>query len=71
MGYTLKGSTLKGVLNVRSNHLNLNDFMTATTDSTAQTSQASSTEETASMIEVPQNIDFQMDAGLKEVLLTR
>ena len=45
--------------------------MTATTDSTAQTSQASSTEETASMIEVPQNIDFQMDAGLKEVLFDK
>ena len=71
MGYALKGSTLKGTLNVRSNHLNLNDFMTATTDSTAQTSQASSTEETASMIEVPQNIDFQMDAGLKEVLFDK
>ena len=71
MGYILKGSTLKGTLNVRSNHLNLNDFMTATTDSTAQTSQASSTEETASMIEVPQNIDFQMDAGLKEVLFDK
>lgn len=71
MGYALKGGTLKGVLNVRSNHLNLNDFMTATTDSTAQTSQASSTEETASMIEVPQNIDFQMDAGLKEVLFDK
>lgn len=29
MGYALKGTTLKGYLNVRSNHLNLNDFMKA------------------------------------------
>mgnify|MGYP001117600173 FL=1 len=31
LGYALKGSTLKGTLNVSSNHLNLNDFMSADT----------------------------------------
>ena len=69
MGYILKREHTERYWNVRSNHLNLNDFMTATTDSTAQTSQASSTEETVSMIEVPQNIDFQMDAGLKKSVI--
>ena len=36
LGYVLKGTTLKGTLNIRSNHLNLNDFMTTTADSAAQ-----------------------------------
>ena len=71
MGYALKGTTLKGTLNVRSNHLNLNDFMTASTDSTTQTAQAASPDEAASLIEVPRNIDFQMDANLKEVLFDK
>lgn len=71
MGYALKGTTLKGTLNVRSNHLNLNDFMTASTDSTTQTAQAASPNEAASLIEVPRNIDFQMDANLKEVLFDK
>lgn len=76
MGYALKGTTLKGVLNVRSNYLNLNDFMgTASTDSTAKvTSAATSTTENtqatqaSGIIEVPRNIDFQMDAAMKQVV---
>lgn len=75
LGYALKGTTLKGVLNIHSNYFNLNDFMTASTDSTAQTTataatEATTTEATASagIIEVPRNIDFQMDATMKKVL---
>lgn len=78
MGYALKGTTLKGVLNVRSNYLNLNDFMgTASTDSTAKVTSAttatSTTENTqatqaSGIIEVPRNIDFQMDAAMKQVV---
>lgn len=76
MGYALKGTTLKGVLNVRSNYLNLNDFMgTASTDSTAKvTSAATATTENtqatqaSGIIEVPRNIDFQMDAAMKQVV---
>lgn len=74
LGYVLKGSTLKGVLNIQSNHLNLNDFMTASTDTTSttvQTEQATSTDEITSLIEVPRNIDFQMDTNLKEVLFDK
>ena len=69
LGYVLKGTTLKGTLNIRSNHLNLNDFMTTTADSTAQAE--TTPEATASIIEVPRNIDFQMDANLKEVLFDK
>lgn len=69
LGFALKGTTLKGTLNIRSNYLNLNDFMTANTDST----QVEATPENAAMsiIEVPGNIDFQMDANLKEVLFDK
>lgn len=69
LGYVLKGTTLKGTLNIRSNHLNLNDFMTTTADSAAQAE--TTPEATASIIEVPRNIDFQMDANLKEVLFDK
>lgn len=77
MGYALKGTTLKGTLNIRSNYLNLNDFMqTAPTDSTAKaapqgttaTASANQSASASGIIEIPRNIDFQMDANLKKVL---
>ncbi|MDD3037114.1 AsmA-like C-terminal region-containing protein [Bacteroides sp.] len=76
IGYVLKGTTLKGSLNVRSNYLNLNDFMTASTDSTstASTSPQTSTTDSISVtgiVEVPRNLDLQMDANLKQVLLDK
>lgn len=68
MGYALKGSTLKGTLNVSSNYFNLNDFMT--TDSTAAVSIAEVPADTVAMgvINVPENIDFNMQANFKKVL---
>jgi len=66
MGYALKNKTLKGTLNIHSNHFNLNDFMTA--DSTATTT-TSATE--SGVLEVPKNIDFQMNANMKEVLFDK
>ena len=79
MGYALKGSTLKGTLTVRSNYLNLNDFVTvAPANSTANVTTTASTEATSSqatvpgtLIEVPRNIDFVMDATLKQVLFDK
>ena len=72
IGYALKGTTLKGTLNIHSNYFNLNDFMTASTDSVA-TTEAAATDSTAiaGVIEVPRNIDFQMDANLKQVLFDK
>ena len=71
IGYALKGTTLKGTLNVKSNKFNLNDFMTI--DSTAVAEEnvensAVATEEQAGVIEVPENIDFRMQATFKKVL---
>lgn len=80
LGYILKGSTIKGTVNLQSNHLNLNDFITATSSNANETSKTgnSSVVETSpvdtatvSLIHVPDNIDFQMDANLKEVLFDK
>lgn len=70
LGYALKGSTLKGTLNVGSNLLNLNDFMSA--DTTAVQAETVAADTTATgIIRVPANIDFRMQADLKEVLLDK
>ena len=37
LGYILKGSTIKGTVNLQSNHLNLNDFITATSSNANET----------------------------------
>lgn len=78
IGYALKGSTLKGTLNIRSNYFNLNDFMPTApvtpADSTAKAATATPTEATAApgaILEVPRNIDFVMDAALKQVLFDK
>lgn len=73
LGYVLKGSTLKGNLNVSSNHLNLNDFISS--DTTAVQTQAPTDTTAASsssgVIRIPENIDFNMQANLKEVLFDK
>lgn len=75
IGYLLKGSVLKGNLNIQSEYLNLNDFMSEQTDSVVATSgQQLTVQDTITstgIIEVPQNIDLQMDANMKQVLLDK
>ena len=78
MGYLLKGTTLKGTLNVSSNHINLNDFMSQSEQSAepeaeesvvAEASEPSVTEMAA--IEVPENIDFRAQVDMAEVLMDK
>ena len=72
IGFALKGTTLKGNLNIASNKLNLNDFMTS--DSTAvETETATATADTAAMgiIRIPDNIDFRMQVKMNEVLMNK
>lgn len=74
IGYALKGTTLKGNLNIGSNYFNLNDFMSTSTGETAATTETATTDSTATatgIVEVPRNIDFQMDANLKQVLFDK
>lgn len=72
MGYLLKGTTIKGNLNVKSNRFNLNDFMS---DDSAAPEEEDEEEEIVepdtagmSIIRVPENIDFVMNADFKELL---
>lgn len=66
MAYALQGKTLKGNLNIRSNHFNLNDFMSGAEDTTA----VAATDTTAmGVFEIPKNINFTMAVNMKEVLM--
>ena len=78
MGYLLKGTTLKGTLNVSSKHFNLNDFMTTSEESTASQADDSATQEATepgatemAAIEVPANIDFRAEVDMSEVLMDK
>ena len=74
MGYVLKGRTLKGTLNIRSNYMNLNDFMSADTTAVAETAAASDSTAAASegsLLIIPKNIDFQMQTTLNKVLFNK
>ncbi len=66
IGYAMKGTTLKGTLNLRSNHFNLNDFMNG-----ADTTSTAANDAAMGIIEVPKNIDFNMTAHMKEVLFDK
>ncbi len=71
IGYALKGTTLKGTLNIRSNRFNLNDFMSSSFSSSSAASAADTTVTATGAIEVPKNIDFRMDANMKQVLFDK
>ena len=74
MTFALKGKTLKGQLNVQSNHFNLNDFMTAEGDTViaavADTTATTASEATG-VIVVPRNIDFNMNVDMAEILFDK
>ena len=65
LAFALKGETIKGRLNVRSNMLDLNEL-------TGNDTAAKPEEESAPMsaFKVPENIDFDMTANLKKVLFS-
>ncbi|MDL2323184.1 AsmA family protein [Bacteroidales bacterium OttesenSCG-928-A17] len=60
--YFMKNETLKGTLTVKSNYLNLNDFMTEG-ESTTSTDTTS-----IGVIEIPKNLDFNLSATLAHVI---
>lgn len=63
IGYAMTGQTLKGQLNLTSNYLNLNDFMGG--EAAAADTTSSSSDENPIL---PKNIDFTMNAKLKQVI---
>ena len=74
LGYLFKGTTLKGTLNVSSQKMNLNDFMSDSEAALQEPEQSEETpaeeqaEEAMGVIRVPENIDFRMQADFKQVL---
>lgn len=63
IGYAMKGSTINGSLNLTSTHFNVNDLMSGEETTSDETS-----EEINSVIEVPKNVNFNMNANFKEVI---
>ncbi|MDO5571792.1 MAG: AsmA-like C-terminal region-containing protein [Bacteroidales bacterium] len=59
--YVLKNETIKGNLNVSSNYICADDFMSDTT------SQSSVDTTSAGVIMIPKNIDFNMDVNMKRI----
>jgi len=64
LAYALKGDVLKGKLSVASNYLNLNDFMSNEEKSTKDTV-------ILTALEVPKNIDFNMNATFGKILFEK
>ena len=64
----LKDSTLVGSFNVNSNKFDLNELMGAESAEAAPASGAAADTSAMSVIEVPRNIDFRMNAEVKQVL---
>jgi len=61
VAYALHKKTLKGTLTLQSNYFNASDFMTGGTTK-------SSSGSTLTLIEIPKNIDFTMQAGFNQLV---
>ena len=75
LAYALKDSLLHGIFNVQSNLMDLNEFMSDDAGTTTQPTTASGTETAASTpessmsaIELPGNIDFEMNAAFGKMI---
>lgn len=65
MQYVFKDSLLQGVFNLRSNLMDLNEFMTS---STADSSAAVADTSEMAVVEVPGNIDFTMTSKIGKII---
>lgn len=70
LGFVFKGSTLKGTLNVNSNHFNLNDFMSGEPAAKEEEVEEETPAEGVAL-RVPDNIDFRMQTLFKEVKMNK
>ena len=70
MAFALKGETLKGQLNLKSQRMNLNDFMTSgdTEDTEKTETPEKESNEAMGVLVVPKNIDFNMNVDMAEIL---
>jgi hypothetical protein len=65
--YVLKNETIKGELTVNSTLLNVNDFMGGENTGETEQTAAASEGDSLTVIEIPKNIDFRLNAALKKV----
>ena len=71
MAFALKEESLKGQLNIKSSHMNLNDFMTSDDEKEAEEEEVEAPEtddEAMSVLVIPENIDFNMNVDMAEIL---
>jgi uncharacterized protein involved in outer membrane biogenesis/uncharacterized protein YggL (DUF469 family) len=72
LAYIFNNQTLKGQLNLNSNYLNLNDFMSDNSEKNSEKTEAKEAvvtkEETSSVIEIPKNLNFGLQAQFKELI---
>jgi hypothetical protein len=61
IAYFMKNETLRGNLNVTSNYLNLNDFMSSN-------SSTGSDSTSMEIIEIPKNINFNLNGNFKQII---
>ena len=70
MAFALKDEVLRGQLNIKSNHMNLNDFLSSSEDTLATDDplpSAPEAEEATGVLVVPGNIDFNMNIDMGEI----
>lgn len=70
MAFALKDEVLRGQLNIKSNHMNLNDFLSSSEDTLATDDSlpsAPEAEEATGVLVVPGNIDFNMNVDMGEI----
>jgi len=67
--FIFKGSTVRGNLNLKSNNIDLNEFMT--TNETAEKPEKPEDDSPLTVIEVPKNIDFAVNVNIGRLLFDK
>jgi vacuolar-type H+-ATPase subunit H len=72
LAYALSDKTLKGVFNLKSEYFNVTDFMSSSESKSTEKTESQSTQPKDSavrpLIEIPRNIDFGIQANIKELI---
>jgi len=70
MAFALRGKTIRGKLNIRSQLLDLNELMGQPAQPAPQPAQAAApgAQSTMTVVEVPKNVDFELSTSVKKLL---
>jgi hypothetical protein len=69
--FVLKGATVSGNLNLKSNNIDLSDFMKPKETAAKETAEKPEESSPMSVIEVPKNIDFAVKANISSLLFDK